>query len=314
MDRRGFMKKSLAVSGIAAAALSLEEKILMAQESKKPEIPAPDGAGMPKGKIGHLEISRLICGGNLISGFAHSRDLVYVSELFKRYFTEEKVFETLKICEANGINTLVTSIDVHTLGLMEKYRKNGGKIQWIAQICPNASDPIGGTTKQALDAGVDAVHVQGLNADQLIRDEDGIKALKQVVAKVRSDGRVCGIGAHLLSTIKSCEEKGIDCDYYMKTFHHHNYWSAGHPVIHDSQYDLLPDETKQFMQNVSKPWIAFKVLAAGAISPTSGFKYVLTNGADFMCVGMFDFQIADDVQIVKGLFSRGIKREREWRG
>ena len=33
---------------------------------------------MPMGKIGKLQVSRLICGGNLISGFAHSRDLVLV--------------------------------------------------------------------------------------------------------------------------------------------------------------------------------------------------------------------------------------------
>jgi len=35
------------------------------------------------GKIGRLSISRLICGGNLFSGFAHSGDLVYVSSLLK---------------------------------------------------------------------------------------------------------------------------------------------------------------------------------------------------------------------------------------
>ena len=52
-------------------------------------------------------MSRLICGGNLISGFAHSRDLIYVSRLLKEYFTDEKVFQTLSICEAHGINTAI---------------------------------------------------------------------------------------------------------------------------------------------------------------------------------------------------------------
>ncbi len=36
---------------------------------------------LPKGKIGEHEISRLVLGGNLIGGWAHSRDLIYVPSL-----------------------------------------------------------------------------------------------------------------------------------------------------------------------------------------------------------------------------------------
>jgi hypothetical protein len=41
--------------------------------------------------------------------------------------------------------------------------------------------------------------------------------------------------------------------------------------------------------------MGFKVLAAGAIDPKDGFRWAFKNGADFICVGMFDFQIVDDV-------------------
>ncbi|MFC2138496.1 DoxX family membrane protein, partial [Bacteroidota bacterium] len=50
---------------------------------------------LPKGKIGNHEISRLVLGGNLIGGWAHARDLIYVPSLFKAYNTEKKVYETL---------------------------------------------------------------------------------------------------------------------------------------------------------------------------------------------------------------------------
>jgi len=66
------------------------------------------------------------------------------------------------------------------------------------------------------------------------------------------------------------------------------------------------------MQEVQKPWIAFKVLAAGAIRPESGFKYALENGADFLCVGMFDFQVAQNVSLVKALLPQMQNRERAW--
>ena len=62
---------------------------------------------VPKGRIGKLEISRLICGGNLIVGYAHARDLIYVSSLVKKYFTQEKIWETIRLCEACGVNTVL---------------------------------------------------------------------------------------------------------------------------------------------------------------------------------------------------------------
>ena len=38
-------------------------------------------------------------------------------------------------------------------------------------------------------------------------------------------------------------------------------------------------------------------MAAGAIPPADAFKYVFTNGADHSLVGMFDFEIAQDVAL-----------------
>ena len=61
---------------------------------------------LPKGKIGEHEFSRLILGGNLIGGWAHSRDLIYVPSLFRAYSTEKKIFETLILAEKAGINAI----------------------------------------------------------------------------------------------------------------------------------------------------------------------------------------------------------------
>ena len=45
------------------------------------------------------------------------------------------------------------------------------------------------------------------------------------------------------------------------------------------------------MAKVNKPWVAFKVMAAGAIKPQIAFSYAYRNGADFVIAGMFDFQV-----------------------
>ena len=77
---------------------------------------------------------------------------------------------------------------------------------------------------------------------------------------------------------------------------------------------INPEETVEFMKTVTKPWIAFKVLAAGAIPPQNGFHYAFENGADFVLAGMYDFEIAEDVQIVNRSLAGLPQRARAWRG
>jgi NAD(P)H-dependent flavin oxidoreductase YrpB (nitropropane dioxygenase family) len=66
------------------------------------------------------------------------------------------------------------------------------------------------------------------------------------------------------------------------------------------------------MATLKEPWIAFKVLAAGAITPEVGLKYAFTNGADFVCMGMYDFQIVEDVNIALNTLSQVNERQRPW--
>ncbi|RPH37589.1 hypothetical protein EHM92_02275 [bacterium] len=67
------------------------------------------------------------------------------------------------------------------------------------------------------------------------------------------------------------------------------------------------------MKGLEEPWIGFKVLAAGAIHPREGFKFAFEAGADFLCVGMFDFQVREDALIAQRVLAGEIKRTRPWR-
>ena len=126
LNRRSFLKKSAAVAAAAPFVTSMEEYRLLAQESA---IPTPDSATgtpttLPTGTIGQVKMSRVICGGNLLSGYAHSRDLIYVSNLLKAYFTDAKIMETWAKCEQNGINTMLFSAsDEHALRVFSNYRR-----------------------------------------------------------------------------------------------------------------------------------------------------------------------------------------------
>jgi hypothetical protein len=53
-------------------------------------------------------------------------------------------------------------------------------------------------------------------------------------------------------------------------------------------------------------------MAAGAILPEDGFRYAFENGADFVCAGMYDFQMVEDVNIACDILNSDLKRERPW--
>ena len=122
VSRRSFLQKTAAVSALG---FGFEDKILLARAKDAPKDQAPPMplGTMPSGKIKKLQISRIICGGNLISGHAHSRDLIYVSDLLRTYFTDDKVMETFAQCEQNGINTAILRLDERTLRILQIYRK-----------------------------------------------------------------------------------------------------------------------------------------------------------------------------------------------
>ena len=171
LSRRGLLGRCVAAAGTACAAAadggSRAAPAAEPAEGREGQ-QNPQTTGMPYGTIGNVRISRLLLGGNLVSGYMHARDLKYVTRLFRAYVTEEKILETFKLAEEHG-------------------------------------------------------------------------------------------------------------------------------------------------KTVTKPWIAFKVLAAGAIHPRQGFAHAIDNGADFIGVGMFDFQVEENCDLVRRLVKREQDRARPWR-
>jgi hypothetical protein len=87
-----------------------------------------------------------------------------------------------------------------------------------------------------------------------------------------------------------------------------------HDEYYDNMFCINPEETAAFMAKLAKPWIAFKVMAAGAIPPADAFRYAFQNGADFVLAGMFDYEIAEDVRTVTETLAGLPQRARPWRG
>lgn len=322
VDRRQFLKQSMTASLAAPLVFSVEEHRLLARsaESTSPPPPPQPAGVLPKGRIGKLAVSRLVCGGNLISGYAHSRDLIYVSSLLKHYFTDERILETWALCERSGINTMVASpSDPHAVEVYRKYRDQGGKIQYFAQMDAQLSD-LKTCVKEAVDAGAVGAFLVGNLGDQWTR-AGAVGAIGELIANIKSAGLVAGVAGHELRTVLAVEKAKVEPDFYVKTLHDENYWSKRQPgqdkeVIDnygiDNYWCRDPLETIRQMSEIDRPWIAYKVLAAGAIHPRAGFRFAFRNGADFALVGMFDFQVAENVAVATQVLSENLERQRDW--
>ncbi|MEE8453010.1 MAG: hypothetical protein V3R99_13880, partial [Thermoguttaceae bacterium] len=321
VTRRDFVRTGAAAglaAGVRASAASASE----AEDTATQQDQETRANGMPYGRIGELKISRLIFGSNTPG--AHSRDLIYVSALGRAYNTLARMLDTYELAESLGINTLLQG----NSGPIREYNSTrGGNLRIIQPVNVGANDDkekIKKTLTGAMKNDVAAAfYIWGDQGDYLAmaRRMDQVGVAMEVAKQL---GMVLGLGGHSLEVPIQCDGLGIKPDFYVKTFHHDNYWSATpkenrepfcwyddaggnsysgqtgeHDRFHDNIWCLDPEKTIEVMRRVDVPWIAFKVLAAGAIYPRQGFRYAFHNGADFIAVGMLDFQLRENVALVK---------------
>jgi hypothetical protein len=322
-DRRSFIGRSLVTLSATGAAMSAQQASAADKPAAAPKPPVKTGS-MPCGMLGKAKISRLMLGGNLVSGFMHCRDLRYVNRLFRAYVTEEKIFETFRIAEENGVNTVFES----GANFVARYNKDyGGHMQIIPSFNPaldKPDDKIKDDIKRKIDSGIPAIYIWGVMADQLIK-LGHVDRIKQAVEWAKKHDLPVGVGGHSLQVPMSCEKAGVPCDFYVKTYHTDQYpsatpkelrkefiWLDGGKGWYDNMWCINPEETVAFMAQVTKPWIAFKILAAGAIEPRQAFATAFHNGADFIAVGMFDFQVKENADLARRLIEREKNRPRPW--
>ncbi len=316
LNRRSFIRGSLlAATGLTAAGAA------RAEETKAPAAqPAPQPL-LPTGKLGEFNVTRLILGGNLLTRYQHGRDLRYINKLVKSYNTDAKVRETIELAEASGINTLSVNVTPSVMLTLGDHRKNGGKIQTILYCTSNIEDlaHYREDLQKIADFGSEAVYLWGEQADRYFR-EKRMDVMRRALDVAKGLGLPCGLGAHELQTIQLVEEQKWPVDFYIKTLHHHKYPTApraGEAVKSTTEvpgyWCRNPEETIAFMQTVTKPWIAFKIMAAGAIPPQDAIPYAFKSGADFALCGMFDFDVVEDCQITRDALAKLQPRARPWR-
>jgi hypothetical protein len=318
-SRRSFIKQAVTVTTASVIGAQMGgNPAPAAEEPPKPPAPAET---LPMGKICNLQVSRLILGGNQLTGACHCRDLAFAQRLQVHYNTAEKILETLALAEQLGINTLSVNRHGWAQKILADHRKRGGKMQWILHAMIAWDDSMKNYEEEVRELagdGTNALYVWGCHSDDMLR-RGRMDLLAKAVEIGKKQGVPMGVGCHNLDVVVECEKLKVPCDFYIKTFHHHRYPSAPKPGEAKAVTTEVPgywcndpERHIEVMKTVTKPWIAFKVMAAGSIRPANAFRYAYENGADHILAGMFDFDLAEDVKIAKAALN-DVNRARAWR-
>ena len=217
---------------------------------------------VPTIRLGGLEVSKLIIGGNPFSGFSHQR--VERDREMKRYYTVERIKATLRHAESLGVNTIVARADNHIGRILLEYWAEGGTIQWIAQTCSEISslrDSIGA----AAAGGAKGCYVHGGKMDWALAKGDMSEAVAGV-EWIRQAGMVVGVGAHRPKVLAWAEETRLDVDFYMCSYYDptpRDYDPVHNPNAPES---WLPEDRDRMLRTIaglSRPALHYKVLAGG---------------------------------------------------
>jgi hypothetical protein len=262
--------------------------------------------------FGH-EVSRLICGGNPLSGFSHvsaelDREMI-------EYYNMPNLQNLLHVCWSQGINTFQSRGDRHQMRMYLEHQQNGGQMMWIAQTASEFASILGNIAEIARYKPV-AIYHHGTHTDNSWHT-GAIDQVRDLVKGIHDQGLPAGVGTHIPEVLEYMEAKGWETDFYMCCFYNlaRQYKSA--PAVDQEAYkrDKFPAEDPArmtaVMRQVHKPCIGFKIMAASRNCSTrqsteEAFRFAFANikPIDIVNVGMFQKhknQVKENAEIVRAI-------------
>lgn len=219
---------------------------------------------IPRVPFGEHRISRLIVGGNPISGNSHvsgelSREMI-------DYFTGANVLKLLRRCEEAGINTWQSRGDRHIRRLLNDHRIEGGRLHWIAQTASEFAD-IPKNIRTIAASGAIGIYHHGTQTDRFWK-AGKIEQAREMLEVIRDTGARVGLGTHIPEVIDYVESKDWDVDFYMACLYNlarsreEVERLAGGKVHGEFFYDPDREAMLQRVRRTRKQCLLFKVYAA----------------------------------------------------
>jgi len=237
--------------------------------------------------IGALRVSRFILGGNPFSGFSHQNPEKDME--MKRYYTCARIKEVLREAEKLGLNTLVARADHHIIRVLLEYRDEGGKLQWIAQTCPELGTMERGINN-AIYGGAQGCYIHGGFMDFLFAN-NRLDEVPLAIEKIKKAGLPAGIAAHNPKVLEWAE-KNLNVDFYMCSYYIPTVRDKD-PEHKSGMVEIFSDEDRERMvsviKNLKRPAIHYKVMAAGRKDPEEAIAFVSKHlrPQDAVCIGIY---------------------------
>ena len=266
---------------------------------------------LPTIKLGNTEVTRLIMGGNIISGNSHISP--EMDREMWEFYTMPRVQEYFETCEKNGINAVQLRADAHIARALTEHRLNGGKLHWIAQTASEYAS-LESNLHLMARVGPVAVYFHGSIVDNLYQNGN-IDAIKQGLKTMRMLGVPVGLCTHIPEVLLRAEEEEWGADWYMASVY--NIMKEGHissavtgKFSVDETFDE-EDRTSMFdaIRQVKKPCLAFKILGASRRCTTDADREAAfaeayasikpTDGCVVGCFQKYSDQITRNAAFVK---------------
>jgi len=251
---------------------------------------ATPGQGLGTLRLGKLRTSRLLLGSNPFFGFSHTSPAL--DEEMRTYFTDNRIIALLDEAAALGITAVVAPVYPRWMDLWKRYRDKGGRLTtWIAQpdVAPDAMIEC---ISQAVKAGAQAVWVQGHRVENTFAEPNGVDTIRRWVEHIKSLGVPAGLASHQPHVLPAIQKAGLPVDFYSQSLY-----------VPDRYTEEDRTRALETIRSLRKPVIAYKVLAAGRLSPNASFPDLFRHlqRKDGLCVGIFPRDhpgmLAEDVHL-----------------
>jgi hypothetical protein len=260
--------------------------------------------------FGH-RVSRLICGGNPLSGFSHfSGDMD--REMIDHY-TMPNIQALLAECWRQGVTTFQSRGDRHQMRAYHEHRLGGGQLHWIAQTASEFSS-MRSNIAEIARYGAIAIYNHGTWTDNSWH-KGNMDSVLENVKIIKEHGLPAGVGTHIPEVIDHIEGEGWPVDFYMACAYNlaRGYKSA--PAVDQDAYardKFMPEDPPRMAEVVRrtpKPCLFFKIMAASrncttpeATRAALQFAFDHIKPTDAVVVGMLQKhknQVAENAGFVR---------------
>lgn len=253
---------------------------------------------LPTVQLGDARVTRLVIGGNPISGVSHQtpdRDQEMIE-----YFTTAQIKAHLAECERQGITAFLSRGDRHIRRMLLEYRLEGGQIQWIGQLAGEVED-WRLNLRQIAEAGACAIYLHGSSLDNRFFKHGRADDVLPYLEFIRDElGLPAGLCSHSTKWLRYAEQRGWPVDWYMVSMYDLTRQERHSPIVGGKFFEETFDHADragafEFVQSVDKPCVCFKVMACGRLGCTADQAretieemFQRIKPTDAICLGMWN--------------------------